>query len=944
MSIPLKSQKEKVSGDQPNTICYKQNIFKSKSEQFQEFCDAFAFVGFSFPKIKATVHPDGKIKKEMYGSPHWGDINQTTIHPNHKAFAVKTGNISKITGLDVDSEDAYTKITKDFPQLLNSLTIKTRKGYHIYCKYHPDVPLGTQNFQSYPDIDIRNDDGILFGPCTNYIAGDEIYSYDLFQLAEPVDFPQELINDIKPKRKTSKSTKKKYFKCQFNNPNSKVINEYRKLLNELDENYYNDTILWSNVGAALHWSRDCIAFFDLWVQFSKKSKIWKPTLKNLKDRWMHYDSNAANAATTGTLKFYHQHSHNTTHINYNLLNLPRTYDPFKDIEAVSNLNIHYVKRKFVWDSIHPARNVLPQRGRILANNDDTGRGKTHATREYRRCLGNPPLIVPTPRRVVAKQSAQYFDLQYYEDVVQRNELHSVNESIQIDSLHKMPVPNQSFMLFLDEFDQIAEHFLAQLPGMSYNRLTNLDRFSDLIQAADYIVIADANLSTRSLRFLRNLTDKPIDLFVNQIKEERPQSCNFYPNLKTIRNHLIFSIQQNNKFFCCSDRLDLFEKLVIAPIRAMFPYKHFIVHSSEDKHLDVLCDVTVHWQNFDGVFTTPAVTSGIDYNPVPQQTHAVFAFYFGGIDAIKNNQQINRIRNPTDINIWCAHSNNQNLFSVKSCKSNLDLLAHCTNAHKLVVDIYDHHLSNVLLQLHADSQYLNQCLSNHTQHHLTQLLKNKGYGNIAEIVNDDDDLLPRQFLSDQFYINYRQRKVHNDLQDEFHKLQDYYPNLEPQDIDNLLVDRNFGITAFRYFQFEIDKKYKPRFDDVVSAAYSIQNQRRLCLKLTKKLNLQWLQFNFEKDMKDIGPQTPIFVEDQLISEIFGIFQIHHKPPKVNAGRKCVHSYANLYQVLMRMIQHIYPKFITYHNTEDSLTIKNYSPNAKGLLRFVPEIVETLNSGQ
>lgn len=939
-----------VSGNQPNTILNKDFFFKSKSQQFLDFCSAFGFVGFSFSKIVWNPILQKKDFEYVWQITGWSELTKTKLrHSNDKGFSVVTGKVSGITGIDCDTQETYHNLTRHFPQLLNSLTVKTRKGYHIYCKYDERVPNGVQTFVDFPDIDIRNDQGQLFVPPSQYVMNGEVYGYEFVNFNQPVTFPEELILNInhdKVVKHKNKKPKNTYLKFSQSNPIQKVVNEYQKLLDQLDPVYFNDTTLWSNVGAALHWSCDCKAFFDLWVKFSKKSKLYKMTEQQFKYRWMSFDRTVAKAKTTGTLKFYHQESknHAKTHINYNLMNLPFSYDPFKDVNSIPNINITKVKREFVWDFINPNRNVLPAKGRIHALKFDTGQGKTTGAKEYRARLGNPPLIITTPRVVVAKQLSSYFNIQFYQNM----KTHGVNEAIQLDSLHKLKqIPNESFMMFLDEFDQVAEHFLS--PTMAYLRLHNLKRFADLINKADHVVIADANLSIRSLRFLRNITSKHIDLFVNEKVTQRDQEVCFYPDLNSIRNQLVTAIQNNHKVYFCSDRLDQFEEHVVAPIRAMFPKKKFIFHSSEDKHLDVLDDVTVHWQLFDGVAATPTVTSGIDYNPKVNnksiRTHAVFAFYFGGnIDALKHNQQINRIRNPTEINIWCSSGNDQNMFSLESTKKNIISLAQCTNAKKLVHDSENQRFTDVLVQLHADSQYLNQCLSNHVQFHLVELIKAKGYSNISEIVADDHVLVPAEFLTKQFYMNYRKNKINTDLHDLFYRLQEKYPNLEPSVIDDLLVHRTLAITAERYFQFEIDKTKKQRFDDVVSAAYSIENQHRLCLKLTKKLGLNWLKFNFDQDLKHVLPATTVFVSDQLINEIFGVFQIHHKPAKVKDGRKFKHSFANLYQLLMRMIQHVYPKMIClYKGVEDSSLTKKKVTMKKSLLAFNSDIVETLISG-
>ena len=922
---------DRVPSNQLNTNITKHNIFKPPYAQFQDFCDAFKFVGFSVPKISINAAGKKEIRDVK-----WSDINTTQIDPLHNAFAVKTGPISGITGIDCDSIAGYNKLITDFPELLSSLIIKTKKGFHIYCKYSDRLPNSVETFKNYPNIDVRNVGGLLFAPPSSYILNNEIFTYEIFNYAEPVPVPEKLILDVK----TTKLNRKKVPKIRENlkfsqdNPNISVQNLYKKLLDELDPCYYDDTLLWVNVGAALHWSCDCKAFFQLWVDFSKKSKLWNESLPKLKNRWNDFDSTVANAKTTGTLKFYHQQSKNPhkTFINYNQLNLPKPFNIQKNIDLISNININKVNRQFVWNEHNPSRNVLPQSNRILALGFDTGQGKTHATKKYREALNDIPIFIPTPRRVVASQSAEYFDITYYEDTSE----HGLNEAIQIDSLHKVDLlkfHKHDFMLFLDEFDQIAEHFLAQLPGMNTHRLLNLHKLKKLINCAKYVVIADANLTARCLKFLRSLTDKPVDMFLNQYFVERPQVVNIFDTLDHNRNNLVRVLNANQKVYCCSDRLELFEKHIIAPIREMFPHKSCIVHSSEDAHPDILQDVSTYWLNIDMIFVTPAIISGIDFNPkvnnVPISTHSVFAFYFGGgLDALKMNQQINRVRNPIEINIWCADTNKQNQFTDNHIHQNINKLLQCTKANKLITDTSLNSLSPVIEQLHADSQFINQYLSSHIEFHIRYLLEKKGYTTIAEIVDDSDSLVPTQYLSTEFYEEYRKTKVMS-MQVEYNTLLEMFPYLTLIQIDSILAVHKLFVTANRFYQFEIQHKLLSKHNDVLSAAYSLINQLKLCKKLTKYLHLNWLDFDLYRDI-DVDPF--VVVPDALISEIYGVFQINFKPAKVLTPNKIKsHTFAQLYQLLMRMIQHVYPGFIFNVRTDlNQITIKHYKK--KSVLRF------------
>jgi hypothetical protein len=144
----------------------------TKHELFLRICKKRSFVGFTFKEIGNKIE-NGKKKKDPKGYPEsWGVIKKENytdfINPMHKGFAIKTGAISGITVIDCDTTVVYDSIIRDYPQLGETLTVKTNKGFHMYCQYVKGAKNNEESFQSYPDVDIRNDGGIIFAPPTTY--------------------------------------------------------------------------------------------------------------------------------------------------------------------------------------------------------------------------------------------------------------------------------------------------------------------------------------------------------------------------------------------------------------------------------------------------------------------------------------------------------------------------------------------------------------------------------------------------------------------------------------------------------------------------------------------------------------------------------------------------------------------------------------------------------
>ena len=82
---------------------------------------------------------DKKSGKKKVNTPRkWNELTLQTcfLTPPYSAMGVLTGKKNNITVIDCDSQEAYAKLTEQNPELLNTTTVKTPRGYHIYCDYN----------------------------------------------------------------------------------------------------------------------------------------------------------------------------------------------------------------------------------------------------------------------------------------------------------------------------------------------------------------------------------------------------------------------------------------------------------------------------------------------------------------------------------------------------------------------------------------------------------------------------------------------------------------------------------------------------------------------------------------------------------------------------------------------------------------------------------------
>ena len=175
------------------------------SSHFCDFINKYRFHGFSFPEIKIVVDSDGRKKKDPIFKLKWKELEfddenrEKYVTKKHDCFCVVTGKPSNCIVIDCDGDNEYDDLIKDYPELQNTLTVKTKKGKHIYVKYNenPKIISNTKSFKTRGDIDIRTDKGLIFAPFTSYLKDCELIKYEIINDAELVDFPEKLIDELK---------------------------------------------------------------------------------------------------------------------------------------------------------------------------------------------------------------------------------------------------------------------------------------------------------------------------------------------------------------------------------------------------------------------------------------------------------------------------------------------------------------------------------------------------------------------------------------------------------------------------------------------------------------------------------------------------------------------------------------------------------------------------
>lgn len=165
--------------------------------------------------------------------------------------------MSGITVFDFDDIDCYNRMIQEHPELESCLRVKTLKGFHIYFNYNSSVLTTTNGLINYNNVDIRNDDSIVFCPPTKYkLLNGTVASYELLE-GNLIDVPDYLLVELKCLQQKTKKLKKlrevepiDMSENETDNEelqdNEEIQNEVRILLDCLDESRasnYHDWVL-----------------------------------------------------------------------------------------------------------------------------------------------------------------------------------------------------------------------------------------------------------------------------------------------------------------------------------------------------------------------------------------------------------------------------------------------------------------------------------------------------------------------------------------------------------------------------------------------------------------------------------------------------------------------------------------------------------------------------
>lgn len=270
--------------------------------QFQEFVSKYNFDAFTINKIETKKNKDGIYKKIPQFMPsNWKDCNNIDL--KHSIGCVKTGKVSGISVLDFDCHKQYDAFFMEYPQLKNTLTIRTYKGYHCFYKYSDKMPCNTGCFKHYKGgiydkIDGRNDGNFVFSVGSRYyhnglsrdITYDLYRDYDILQFDEDTlstlstKKPNQTKNDIDLSRKNAKQQ-------QIPECVKSIPDEISRLGELIKIEHLDDYTDWVNIIISLR-ALGGESYHEYAKYLSMKSSKYDD--KTFNDLWEYYDDKQMN--------------------------------------------------------------------------------------------------------------------------------------------------------------------------------------------------------------------------------------------------------------------------------------------------------------------------------------------------------------------------------------------------------------------------------------------------------------------------------------------------------------------------------------------------------------------------------------------------------------------------------------------------------------------------
>lgn len=723
----------------------------ANSNRFQIFKDFPNAIHFSFPEMTTYVNAKGEIKKSLDHPtktyvkdgktypvsilPKHKEITKSYKMKGHTSYAFRTGEISGITVLDIDSVSVYETIIKRFPFLKEYYTVRTHKGYHIYFNYDSRLNGGTNVMDEFsPLVDIRNNGNLIYCPPTQYNLPDGTRTGYTLIGGTLNDFPDELFvllnsNGIvgQPKEKKPKTIKKtivkegKEVEVEIELEQQQVEHKlYTKeqlmlLVDLLNVKRADEFSQWVKIGIVIHQCNNTKDGFDVFNHFSKKSTKYT-TENDCKGVWNTFNK-SYDRVTIGSLIYWARMD--------NKKGFEEIADQFEEPDYFQSVDIN--TRYILDEDSNFVNNMLDNwmmddNNKIFSVKSPYGTGKTQTIHYILdKFKSMKKILFITYRQTLTHNLYGNFKIYNFRSYLD-NDFESPRLICQLESLHKLMKCNMfTGQYYVPEYDLVVfdecESTLAQLESSTVkHKLCTFNVMDAIMKKSKKILALDGDFSNKTYGYLKSV-NKEIDFkilkntFVPSVKHWM-----FTNNKKEFDEEIIEDLQRGRKLYICTMSAEMgkkYEELIMNDgFKVCFHYG-----SGDDSLKQELQDVNSWWIQFDAVIVTPTVESGVDFNVKNYFYKQYVVLSSGSTHPRGLNQMTNRVRKYVSNKVKCF-------------LNGLPFKVHAGLYRKDEVDcMFDNHLSdlNIIVDENGNITNTNKAFTEiHKYNYLETLNKNKLY--------------------------------------------------------------------------------------------------------------------------------------------------------------------------------------------------------------------------
>lgn len=312
---------------------------------------------------------------------------------------------------------------------------------------------------------------------------------------------------------------------------------------------------------------------------------------------------------------------------------------------------------------------IPAKG-IIALRSPKGTGKTKWI--GKQVKGQKKVLSVGHRRSLQRSLSQRLNLDYISDLDKvngdfisgHNYTHRV--SLVVDSLLAIdPEKFRGCVLVLDEGVQVVRHLLTSSTcAKDGKRPALLARFRQLFQVAERVIVADADLDSATLHYLRTLKGEATPVFLIRNDYQPPGytvrmiECTDRTAITADLLTDITTLESGKVLFVATDSKAT-SKALARTIEQQFTGLRVLVINSEtsggelERAFIQNPDVVLKRGDFDIIICSPSLSTGVSIEA--QGTIAKVYGIFGGVSSTDADmaQALGRVREPVERVVWCA---------------------------------------------------------------------------------------------------------------------------------------------------------------------------------------------------------------------------------------------------------------------------------------------------